>query len=143
MLIEAAITAAIGGFTYIAAHQFADHVIGQNDHEAANKALPGRAGWSALLSHVFKYHVVVLIMLLIVIAVFDLPVTLLGISCSILFSAVSHAFLDRRWPVRYILKKVGSPKFAEMTQPLHGMYLGDQGSHYLCLWISALLLALL
>jgi hypothetical protein len=133
---------AAGLATYYAAHQVADHVFGQNDHQASNKVKPGLLGWAAMAGHVFSYHTVMIVMLFVTLSVFNLPVSILGLALSILFSAVSHAFIDRRWPVRWILEKTGSANFAKMTTPLNGMYLGDQGLHYLCLWIAALLLCL-
>jgi hypothetical protein len=143
MVLESAVMFGVAGIVMHFAHQFADHVVGQNDHEAQNKAAPGRAGWSALLMHVWKYHIVMFGMLLATSVALNLPVTLLGFLSAIAFSAVTHAFLDRRWPVTWLLNNIGSPQFAKMTQPLHGGYLADQGLHYFCLWIAALLFALL
>lgn len=142
-MLESAILFAVGLATMYAAHQVADHVFGQTDSIAANKAKAGRGGWIAIIRHVFAYHVVMFIMLLTTLVLLGIPVTLLGLSSALLFSAVSHAFLDRRWPVKFILEHTGSPEFAKMQAPLCGMYLADQGLHYLCLWISALLLACL
>lgn len=138
MLIFAAL-----GFTSLVAHNLADHVFGQNDHQAANKVKPGRVGWSALLQHVFAYHVVLSTMWLLTIMVFDLPVSGLGFILALLFSAITHAILDRRWLVRWILEKTGSPNFAKMQSPINGMYQGDQALHWFCLWISVLILAIL
>jgi hypothetical protein len=141
--MEAAILFAVVLSTMYASHQVADHVFGQTDKQAVNKALPGRAGWSALLGHVFSYHVIMLVMLLITLAVFSLPVTLTGVIFGLGFSVVSHAFLDRRWPVKWILEHIGCSDFAKLETPIWGMYQADQGLHYLCLWISALLFAVL
>lgn len=127
----------------IPAHQVADHVFGQTDKMAANKANPGKVGWSYIYQHVFAYHVVMFMMLLITCAFLDVPVTLLGVFSSLLFSAVTHAILDRRWPVKLILEKTGSSEFAKMQTPICGMYQADQSLHYFCLWISALLFAVL
>jgi Protein of unknown function (DUF3307) len=142
MLTSAILFAVFMGVA-IAAHQVADHVFGQNDKIAANKAKPGRVGWSHIAQHVFAYHVVMFVMLLITCVALNLPVTFLGVFASILFSALSHGFIDRRWPVKWILDHTGSPGFAQMQAPLCGMYLADQGLHYFCLWISALLFAVL
>lgn len=142
MLTSAILFAVFAGVA-IFAHQVADHVFGQNDKMAANKAKPGQTGWSYLLEHVFAYHLVMFAMLLITCVVLNLPVTLLGFFSAIAFSAVTHAFLDRRWPVKWILENTGSPDFAKMQSPLCGMYLADQGLHYFCLWVSALLFAAL
>lgn len=126
-----------------AAHEVADHVLSQSDTIATNKVKPGAIGWLNLLKHVGLYHVVMLTMLLIVIALFSLPVSLVGIFSALLFSAVTHAALDRRWPVKLILDLTGSKQFAKMTHPLCGMYLADQSLHKICLWVAALLFALL
>jgi hypothetical protein len=133
---------ATGLATYYAAHQVADHVLAQSDRIATEKVLPGFTGWSAIFSHVVQYHVVAMFMLIITISMFNLNVTWYGLVSSIMFSAITHAIIDRRWPVRFILEKTGSPNFAKMTSPLCGMYLADQSLHYFCLWISAILLCI-
>ncbi len=143
MIVESAIIFAVGAVTMNAAHEIADHVLGQSDKIAANKVKPGRVGWSHILQHILQYHAVMVVMLFIAVAAFSLPVAPLGFISAILFSAVSHAIIDRRWPVKWILQKTGSPGFAELTQPLCGMYLADQSLHKTCLWISAFLLAFL
>jgi len=130
-------------WTAITAHGLADHILGQSDKIAANKVKPGRVGWSHILQHVFQYHVVMVTMLLIAVAVFNLPITVLGLAAAILFSAITHGFIDRRWPVKWLLQNTGSPNFAEMTTPLCGMYLADQELHKTALWISAILFAVL
>lgn len=132
---------AAGLATMIPAHQVADHVFSQSDKVATDKTLPGFAGWSAIFSHVVQYHAIMLFMLVLVDSVFSLHMHWYGIAAAIMFSAISHAILDRRWPVKLILEKTGSPKFAEMITPLWGMYAADQGLHYACLWLSAILLA--
>jgi len=143
MEITAIILVLTFGWTATVAHGLADHILGQTDKIAANKVKPGRVGWSHILQHVMYYHIVMVIMLLVIVVLFSLPVTLLGFISAILFSAVTHAFIDRRWPVRWILEKTGSPNFAEMQTPICGMYLADQDLHKTALWISAILFALL
>jgi hypothetical protein len=135
-----AVLFAAGLATMYAAHQVADHVFGQTDSMAASKAKPGKVGWLAVLSHVGQYHIVMAMMLGLTLTILNLPASFIGVFLCLVFSAVTHAFLDRRWPVRWILEHTGSPEFAKMTTPLCGMYLADQGLHLFCLWISALLL---
>jgi hypothetical protein len=137
-----AVIFAAGLATMYAAHQVADHVFGQTDEDAANKAKPGTIGWNAIVSHVIKYHFCMAAMLAVTVFVLSLPVSFVGVFSCLMFSAVTHAILDRRWPVKWILEKTGSPEFAKMQQPLCGMYLADQGLHWFCLWISALLLTI-
>jgi len=48
-------------------------------------------------------------------------------------SAVTHAFFDRRWPVRWLLEHIGSKGFAELKAAgMDGMYLSDQALHQSC-----------
>lgn len=137
-----AVVFAVGLATMYAAHQIADHVLGQTDKMAENKAKPGKQGWFYIYGHVVNYHLVMTLMLGLTFTVLDLPATFLGVFLCLGFSAISHAFIDRRWPVKWILDHTGSPNFAKMTTPICGMYQGDQSLHYFCLWISALLLTL-
>ena len=131
---------AAGLATLYAAHQVADHVFGQSDKIAENKVKPGRVGWSHIGLHIIQYHFVLVVILLATCVVLNLPVTLVGFTLCLSFSALSHAFIDRRWPVKWLLVNTGKARFADLTTPLCGMYLADQGLHYLCLWVSALLL---
>lgn len=139
-----AATFAAVGFTLLCGHQLADHVIGQTDWQAKNKMKPGREGWRANLAHVAQYHLVLLGMLGVVVATLDLPVTLVGVLAGLGFSAVTHAILDRRWPVRAILRATGSAPFAELKSGgINGLYLADQSLHIAALWVSALLVVVL
>lgn len=123
-----------------AAHSVADHVFGQTDHDAANKAKPGEMGWIALLSHVVKYHVVMVLMLAITFSAVDITVSTSAFVLAMSISFASHCLLDRRWPVKWILENTGAPEFAKMVSPVNGMYQADQSLHLFFLWISALVL---
>jgi hypothetical protein len=133
---------ATGLAVFAAAHQVADHVLGQTDRQAENKAKPGKVGWSAILGHVAQYHTVMLLMLLVTVQIFSLSPTWYGVLLALAFSFVSHAFIDRRWPVKWLLEHIGSPNFAKLLTPINGPYLADQGLHWFCLWVSAILLCL-
>ena len=137
-----AVTFAAVAATLQAAHQLGDH-IAQTDKDAANKAAPGRHGWRHILTHVATYHLTVLVMLYATTTLLHLPVTALGVITGVGFSAATHAFIDRRWPVRWLLNHTGSAAFADRQTPICGMYLADQSLHYACLWASALLIACL
>jgi hypothetical protein len=107
--------------------------------------LPGWEGWRHDLAHVGLYHLVMAVMLTVTVGLLDLPVTFLGALAGLGFSAVTHAVIDRRWPVRRLLEMTGSGPFARLGDPngpqvgLNGMYLADQALHWACLWVSALL----
>lgn len=138
--------------TLWAAHDLADHVA-QTDHQAANKA----SSWAAMAGHVGTYQATQFGALLAVSRATGTPLSWQGMLAGGAFSAVSHAFLDRRWPVRRALELTGSPSFARSTVvdvspravsdlgfvplPLHGPYLADQALHHACLLVSALLIA--
>lgn len=136
-----------------AGHNIADHVLGQTDRQAASKGAPSEAdveagsdphrGWAACLAHVAAYHVVLGVLIAAAWLVLPLDLSWTGVAAGMLFSAGTHAFLDRRWPVRWILQRTGSPKFAELnTGGLNGMYLADQALHGLALLLSAGLITL-
>lgn len=135
-----AATFAAVAITLYAAHQLGDHMLGQTDKQAANKVKPGWEGWRHDLGHVGLYHLVMWAMLIVAVGALDLPVTWVGLLAGMAFSVVSHAFIDRRWPVRLLLDLTGSPSFARRTSDgMNGLYLADQALHWACLWISALL----
>lgn len=128
--------------TLHAAHQVADHVFGQTDRQAAGKGHAGWAGWRHIVAHVGAYHAVAAAMLGVAVAVLDLSVTAVGVAAGIGFSAATHAVLDRRWPVRWLLERTGSGSFSRLASGgMCGMYLADQALHYGCLWVAALLIA--
>lgn len=121
--------------TLLVAHNVADHVV-QTDHQAARKA----QSWTAMAGHVGSYQATQLGALLAVSRATSTRLTLRGLLLGGAFSAITHAFLDRRWPVKRALQLTRSPGFAEMTTPLHGPYLADQALHHGCLLIAALLI---
>jgi len=132
-------------------HNLADHVIGQTDHQAEHKAAPTqtevadgaspRRGWGACLGHVAQYHAVMAVMLALVWTVLPLQMSWTGLLAGLAVSAVTHAFFDRRWPVRWLLEHIGSKGFAELkTAGMNGMYLTDQALHQTALLMAALLI---
>jgi hypothetical protein len=137
-----AVTFAAVAVTLHAAHQLGDHIF-QTDGNATRKANSGRTGWIHLGVHIATYHATALVMLAVTALLLHLPVTALGVTAGIGLSAATHAFIDRRWPVRWLLEHTGSAAFADRQTPICGMYLADQSLHHACLWASALLIACL
>ncbi len=121
-------------------HSLGDHVA-QTDRQATHKSGPGAAGWRALAGHLLSYHLTITAALLLTCAVLRLPLSVAGVTAGVAFSAVTHGLLDRRWPVRAVLRATGSPQFADTTSPVCGMYVADQALHQASLLISALLIA--
>ncbi|MEV7358285.1 hypothetical protein [Kitasatospora sp. NPDC091276] len=131
--------------TLLTAHQWADHCW-QTDHQAAHKGRPEgdstttpAQSWRAMLGHLLSYHAVMGGMLAVVVVALALRVTMAGCGAGLGFSALSHGFWDRRWPVARFMILTNSPKWARTDQ---GRYLVDQGQHWFCLWLSALLVVL-
>jgi hypothetical protein len=54
----------------------------------------------------------------------------------LVISAVTHGFIDRRWPVQWPLRKTGSANFAEMQL---GVLSADQALHAFFLALMAVL----
>jgi len=123
-------------------HSIGDHVA-QTDHQATFKSEPGAVGWRALLGHLLTYHLTVAAVLLLTAFVLHIPLSPLGVTAGLAFSAVTHGILDRRWPVRAVLRATRSPGFAEATTPVSGMYVADQALHQAALLVTALLIAAL
>jgi hypothetical protein len=121
-------------------HSIGDHVA-QTDRQANLKSEPGAVGWKALFGHLLTYHLTIVGVLLLTAFALRLPLSPLGVVAGITFSAVTHGLLDRRWPVRAVLRATRSPEFAETTTPVSGMYVADQALHQAALLITALLIA--
>uniref|UniRef100_A0AAU2K0Y3 DUF3307 domain-containing protein n=1 Tax=Streptomyces sp. NBC_00049 TaxID=2903617 RepID=A0AAU2K0Y3_9ACTN len=69
----------------------------------------------ALLAHVAVYHLAIAVMLAVTLVLLDLPIGWAGACAGIAFSAVSHGFWDRRWPVKMWMTTTGSREFATAT----------------------------
>lgn len=142
------------------AHDVADHVL-QTDEQALGKAEDSPAGWANLAGHIGSYTAAQLGAIAALSAVTDGRPTCGRTVAAVAFSALSHAFLDRRWPVRVLLERTGSAGFAHPEVqvrgsatpsalrgrdpivaaagplPLHGPYLADQALHRLALAVAA------
>ncbi|WP_163554651.1 DUF3307 domain-containing protein [Candidatus Frankia alpina] len=126
--------------TVYAAHMLADHVAGQTDRQAANKARPGVAGWRALGAHLLGYHLVLVGMVALAVVVLGVPLSASGAVGGLAVSVVTHGVWDRRRPVAWVLHHFRAPEFAALADHgLNGMYLADQSLHVACLWAGCLL----
>jgi hypothetical protein len=126
----------------LVAHQVGDHVV-QTDHQASGKAGSGWPALTAMAGHIAGYHVIAVGLLVGTFVVLGLPLTVTGVAAGLAFSAVTHALLDRRWPVTRLLRLLRSPRFAEATTPVCGAYTADQALHQGALLISAVLISTL
>lgn len=107
----------------LAGHLLGDWVI-QTDYQAHHKT----ESWRAMAGHIATYH---WFMALILLPVLWHPSALAVLAVS----AATHAFIDRRWPVRALLRATGSPVFAESTW---GVLAADQALHVAVLAVCAL-----
>jgi hypothetical protein len=122
--------------TLWAAHNVGDHLV-QTDHQAMRKA----QSWRAMVGHIIGYQAAQAVAVAAVLAATGLRCNLRALLVGMAFSGATHAFIDRRWPVRWLLRHTGSAGFAEMATPVNGPYQADQALHHGCLLIVALLMA--
>lgn len=113
----------------------AGHLLGdwlaQTDWQATNKT----RSWAALARHVASYHLVMGVLLLLPVLRDGWPVG--KALAALTVSAVTHAVIDRRWPVRVLMRASGSPGFATLEW---GVIAVDQALHLFILAMLALLL---
>ena len=138
--IQRSVVFAVVLVALLVGHAVGDHVA-QTDRQAVGKSEPGPAGWRALAAHLLGYHLTVAAVLLLTAAALRLPLSPPWVVAGLVFSAATHGLLDRRWPVRALLRATHSPGFAEATTPVCGMYVADQALHQLALLVTALMIA--
>ncbi len=142
MVVVRQVTFGVALLALIVGHQVGDHVL-QTDHQATAKAGPGWTGARAMAGHLVYYHLTAAAVLAGTAYALRLPLSPAGLAAGFGFSLATHALLDRRWLVRLVLQRTGSPGFAEQATPVCGMYVADQALHWLALLVSALLIACL
>jgi hypothetical protein len=102
----------------------------QTEWQAANK----RHNWRAMLSHVVVYHIVALAVLVVRFGFQNVYVYgVVGIL------AVSHAFLDRGWPVAWLMRKLRIS--VDRTPERWLTLVVDQSIHILLLGLASLVLS--
>jgi len=129
--------------TLYAGHQVGDHIV-QTDEIAAHKAEDGWVGARAMAGHLLGYGVCQALALGALAVLHPLPFW--PVAAALAVSLGTHGFIDRRWPVRWLLEHTGSKVFASNAPHvagLNGMYLGDQALHVGCMFGAAWLAAFL
>jgi Protein of unknown function (DUF3307) len=114
----------------LAGHLLGDWVA-QTDWQATTKT----RSWAALTAHVASYHLLMGLLLLIPILRDGWPTW--KALAALAASAITHAVIDRRWPVRALLRASGSPGFATVEW---GVIAVDQALHLFILAMLAVLL---
>lgn len=121
-----------------AGHTVGDHVV-QTDWQAATKAGKGWPAFRGMAGHIVGYGTTQAVALG-ALALAGVPLGVAGVVAGLAFSMATHAFIDRRWPVQWILRRTGSANFAGLAgHGLNGAYLTDQALHVGCLYVSALI----
>ena len=122
--------AAIVFLVLLAGHLLGDW-LAQTDWQATNKT----RSWAALAAHVTSYHLVMGVLLLLPILRDDWPAG--KALAALTVSAVTHAVIDRRWPVRALMRASGSLGLATLEW---GVIAVDQALRLFILAMLALLL---
>lgn len=117
-------------------HLLADYPF-QTDHQAAHKADPGPKGWRANLDHAATHVATCGLALLAGMFVLDLPVGSWSGVLALAWIGSTHAFIDRRWPVRWWMERFGQTGWAANGGAAHV----DQTAHIAALVVAALALA--
>lgn len=123
---------------------YAGHMVGdflaQTHAQSLGKTQPH--GWLApMFGHLTGYGTAQVVALLAVFWMTGVHTSPNGMLAGIAFSLLTHGFIDRRWPVRWLLEHTGSREFAELaSNGINGMMLGDQALHVGAIFISALLM---
>lgn len=118
------------------AHLIADYAL-QTDHQAAHKADPGRPGWTADLAHAATHAAVTALMLGVGAVALHHGPGIAAAALAVAFIAATHAFIDRRWPIRVLMARTGQRGFYEQGGAAHV----DQVAHVTVLLLAALALA--
>lgn len=105
--------------------------VAQSDWQATNKT----RSWAALAAHVAGYHLGMGLLLLVPVLRDGWPAW--KALAVLAVSAATHAVIDRRWPVRALLRVAGSPGFATVEW---GVIAVDQALHLSILAMLAVLL---
>lgn len=131
--------------TLTAAHHVGDFLL-QTDHQAARKPCAEdrlaecseTESWRCLAAHVASYHAAQLVGLVVANRALGLNLKPTRVLAGVAVSAVTHAVIDRRWPVRWWMDNTGSHDFR--VKAGGGMHV-DQTAHHACLWGSALIIS--
>ncbi|MFJ7191497.1 DUF3307 domain-containing protein [Streptomyces bacillaris] len=118
-------------------HLLADYPL-QSDHQATHKAERTTTGWVAALTHAAT-HVATCAAALTVGALVldDVALSLPVVAAALVWIGVTHAFIDRRWPVLWWMRRTGSTAWIAHGGAAHV----DQTAHILALVLAALALS--
>ncbi|WP_329592603.1 DUF3307 domain-containing protein [Streptomyces sp. NBC_01362] len=123
-------------FLLYVGHLIADYPL-QTDHQAGHKALPGVAGWRANIVHATTHVAVCATLLILGAAVLGWSLPALPSLAALLWIGVTHAVIDRRWPIAAWMRLARQTKWAANGGAAHV----DQTAHIAALVVAALCLS--
>ncbi|MFE6382056.1 DUF3307 domain-containing protein [Streptomyces roseolus] len=118
-------------------HLLADYPF-QTDHQAAHKADCGATGWRANLTHAATHIAACGLALTAGAAALDVTLSVPAALAALLWIGSTHAFIDRRWPVRWWMTRMRQTSWAAHGGAAHV----DQTAHILALALAALALTI-
>lgn len=118
----------------------ADHWV-QTSHQAAHKADEGLDGHKAMAGHIASYAGAQAVALAAANHLLGMKLRPSRMAAAVAFSAATHWFIDRRWPVRRLCDATGKRGFHDLGGPLGGAYVLDQSAHHLMEAVAAVVAA--
>lgn len=118
----------------------ADHWV-QTSHQAAHKADAGLDGHKAMAGHIASYAGAQAVALAAANQLLGMKLRPSRMVAAVAFSAATHWFIDRRWPVRRLCDATGKRGFHDLGGPLGGAYILDQSAHHLMEAVAAVVAA--
>ncbi|MYS37173.1 uncharacterized protein DUF3307 [Streptomyces sp. KhCrAH-43] len=106
----------------------------QTDHQADHKADRSVAGWRANLTHAATHVIACSLALAVAATVLDEGIVVLPGAAAVALIGVTHAVIDRRWPVEAWMRIARQRKWAAAGGAAHV----DQTAHVLVLAVAAL-----
>lgn len=133
----------LGTLAGLGVGHLAGDTILQSDTAAQGKGYPGDDrlaagthpwnGWGHCLAHIGSYLAAQAVMTLIVALV--VPMTWPGLAAALAVSGSTHAVIDRRWPVRWVIARKQCTAWADAH------FWIDMAMHACCLLVAAVLAA--
>lgn len=119
----------------IVGHLIGDFII-QHHTWSSHKADPGWAGWGWCSLHAATYGAACWAVLALAVAVEGFDVSGPAVAIIMVVNAGLHGFLDRRWPLEWIIRATGSGPWLDKDP--RAMFIFDQAVHVICLYAAAI-----
>lgn len=114
----------------------------QTSHQAIHKADAGLSGHRAMAGHVGSYAATQAVALVAADRLLGMGLRPSRIAAAVAFSAATHWFIDRRWPVRRAAEALGKKEFLGLDKTVFGSHFHlDQSAHHLMEGVAAVIAA--